>query len=165
MTDKLLEHTKKSASALNVLFEGDHIEAGLMLLYAWVDRMAWLSTDKKGSNGQDFKDWVNRYLMHQYKYPFNADDLWAARCAVLHTGTNEARDTHKGKAKKLLYYTGVTHSIKSKQDDTVFVSIHDLHVGFIGAIREFATYLSGDNQAKETAYEKLEKLLSSTEVA
>jgi hypothetical protein len=90
---KLAEHIVKSNEAMAVLFQNKHHESALTLIYSWVDRLAWLSVESEYSSGADFKKWLNKYLFTETStLPCNANDLWASRCSLLHTGTAEARD-------------------------------------------------------------------------
>lgn len=163
MPTKLVEHSKKTAEAVDLLFQQKHTEAGLVLLYAWIDRMAWLSVAADESTGQDFKNWINNYLFSEYQLPCSADDLWAARCAILHTGSPNARDTNQGRAKRILYYGGDTHKFISNQEDTIMLKVKDLHVAFLGAIINFAGHLKQNQSALTVANEKLNKILKRTE--
>ena len=163
MESPLLSHTAKTADAVNKLVELKHTESALILLYSWIDRMAWLSVPKAESSGADFKSWVENYLFTEVSLPCTSDDLWSARCALLHTGSSESRDTSKGKAKTVLYYGGDNADVISNQDDVVFIKIKDLHVGLIRAIGRFNDHLNNNLDEKSVAEMKLGKILSRTE--
>ena len=77
----------------------------LILLYAQIDGIAWLAnvvglkTDKARPN---YKAWLERYvLIHGEEV--SAMDLWAARCAVLHTQTPDSDLSAKGEARRIRY--------------------------------------------------------------
>ncbi|EHD0103637.1 hypothetical protein JZN54_004255 [Vibrio vulnificus] len=59
----LSDHIVSSNQAMEVLFKNKHHESALILLYSWVDRLAWLSVDAEESNGGDFKQWLNRWKL------------------------------------------------------------------------------------------------------
>ena len=165
MASLLLNHTIKYSNAIADLFRLKHDESALILIYSFIDRMAWLSVEGD-SWGGDFKKWVESYLLPQDNFLCNANDLWAARCALLHTGSAEARDTQNGKARKIYYTTG---SALVKPDtipqDVVFVEVGMLHSNLIGAISSFQSYLAANPTKEETANTKLKSIVSWVPVA
>src|SRR3954465_9782100 len=66
----------------------------LVLIYALMDSMAWIASNRAaGTVGARFDAWVNRWLVPELKKrapEITAIDLYAARCAVLHTLTGHS---------------------------------------------------------------------------
>ncbi|MFM5363999.1 hypothetical protein ACET98_23330 [Aeromonas veronii] len=164
MDNKLLIHVGKTSDAVNTLVKLKHTESALILLYSWIDRMAWLSVPNEESSGGDFKRWVEIYLLEETSLPCTSDDLWSARCALLHTGSSESRDTAKGNARTVLYYGGDEADFTSNEDDKVFLKISDLHCGLISAITRFNEHLNENPSEKAIADKKLGKMLARTEL-
>ena len=159
----LAEHIVKSNEAMKVLFQNKHHESVLILLFSWVDRLAWLSVENEYSYGKDFKRWLNNYLFVEGNtLPCNADDLWAARCAILHTGTAEAKDVKNGKARSVLYYGGQIEVTAKNSNKQVYVNIGHLHVGLIQASKQFLIHLKKNTDQLAVANEKLGKILRAT---
>src|SRR5437764_14091045 len=72
----------------------------LMLLYAGIDTAGWLAADDpKAPVGQRFTEWVDRYLLPRTTLKVTALELYAARCAVLHTMTARSDLSDAGKAR------------------------------------------------------------------
>jgi hypothetical protein len=158
---KLAEHIVKSNKAMAVLFQNQHHESALILIYSWVDRLAWLSVESEDSSGPNFKAWLNKYLLTETStLPCNANDLWASRCSILHTGTAEARDVKKGKARSVYYYGGPIEVTAKNNDTEVFVNIGHLHVGLIEASNRFLQYLEKNTRELEVTNKKLGKILN-----
>ncbi len=159
----LAEHIVKSNTAMEVLFRNQHHESALILLFSWVDRLAWLSIENEHSSGQDFKRWLNTYLFVEgQKLPCNANDLWASRCALLHTGTAEARDVKSGKARSVFYYGGQIEVTAKNSNEQVYVNVGHLHVGLIEASKQFLIHLEKNTDELAIANRKLGKILSRT---
>ncbi|KKA45284.1 hypothetical protein [Salinivibrio sp. KP-1] len=159
----LAEHMVKSNKAMEVLFRNQHHESALILLFSWVDRLAWLSIENEHSTGQDFKRWLNTYLFVEGQtLPCNANDLWASRCALLHTGTAEARDVKSGKARYVFYYGGQIDVTARNSNEQVYVNVGDLHVGLIEASRQFLIHLENKTDELAIANKKLAKILNRT---
>ncbi len=157
---KLVEHTKTTHEAINILIKSELYGSALVLFYSWIDRMAWLSTDKEISTGVDFKNWVNSYLLPDRKLPCSADDLWAARCSVLHTLTSYSRDTEKGRAKRIKYFFSNAGSVESKLDDVVFIDFYKLYLSAIRAVSKFDDFLRENEEEKSISDYKMEIFFS-----
>lgn len=162
---KLAEHIVKSNNAMGVLFQNQHHESALILLFSWVDRLSWLSIESEHSTGSDFKAWLDKYLfIETSNLPCNANDLWASRCGLLHTGTAESRDVKKGNARSIYYYGGPIEVTAKNTDAHVYVHIANLHIELINASNRFITYLKLKNNTGEleVANKKLSKILNRT---
>lgn len=93
----------------------DNLAAGrsvpaLLLLYAGIDLLAWLEApgDQTELRGSDFKSWCLRYLLPESGLECNANELWAARCALLHNVAAEARELRKAGTRTIVY-TSAAH--------------------------------------------------------
>ena len=78
----------------------------LILIYTLIDSLAWASSDKSsGTVRSRFEQWVVAWLGSSI--PCTATELYAARCAVLHTLTSKADLTKSGKAREIAYAWGI----------------------------------------------------------
>jgi len=78
---------------------------GLILLYTGIDSMAWLNRPKLQPDVRrnDFIYWVNRYLLPDSGLACEALDLYAARCALVHSYTSESSLTRQTRKLALKY--------------------------------------------------------------
>lgn len=162
---KLSDHIIKSNEAMTILLQHNHYEAFLILLFSWVDRLAWLSIENDDSSGSDFKSWLNMYLFIDTSVlPCNADDLWASRCGLLHTGTAESRDVKRNKARTIYYYGGEIEVTAKKPEEKEFVNINILHAELLNASILFLRHLNLEENINmlEITNRKLGKVLSRT---
>ena len=103
-------HLKKMADAIKCLLDNGFIEAALMLTYSGIDQMSWLNIENIESNGSDFEMWSDKYLFPNKNLGCSSHDLWAARCAMIHTATSESRGTRSTSdpAKQIYYLSGAS---------------------------------------------------------
>lgn len=70
-----------------------------ILSFVIIDAMAHIgrATSVSKATGEDFKAWVDRYMRSQKpaEYRYSGNDLWAARCDLLHTFSNQFRTSKK----------------------------------------------------------------------
>src|SRR5207247_2169862 len=80
----------------------------LMMIYAGIDGMAFVSLaeDRPDVHARDFKEWTNAYLLPDSNLPCSAEDLYAARCGLVHSQQVDSRLAREGKARHLWYLIG-----------------------------------------------------------
>lgn len=110
MTKKLYEQNiKQLLDTIDVNFKAKAILPSLILIYSCIDIMAWLNRDKTHTDNvrSDFKSWVGNYLLRDSGLNYDANDLYAARCSILHSYTPESKLSRQGEAKMIFYSWGV----------------------------------------------------------
>ena len=79
----------------------------LILLYSGIENFAQLvETDDKRKVGDVFKHWVKKWMLAKYKLPCNEQDLWSARCGIIHQQLSESDLTRGGRANEIFYSYG-----------------------------------------------------------
>ena len=143
-----------TSEALTTLDEKKLYGPALVVAYSAIDSLGLLDAppNQLNASSDSFKAWVDKYLIKQNGITFNAIDLWAARCAVLHTSTSESDLSRAGRAKQLQYYNGDSSHAAARQivariqavdgGSHIAVNLPDLFAALIAAMMEFAPDLS-----------------------
>lgn len=102
----------------------------LILLYSGIDMLASLTRPKTqmDTDGATFKDWVRTYLLpRKPALKITAEDIWGARCGILHTNQPDSKTSRKGVARVLQYVKGEQGFIDQcqKQIDPGIEHAHD----------------------------------------
>ena len=123
----------------------------LVLLYSGLDVVASLEPSRGSGVGDRFEKWVDRYMLRSYPLPCTARDLYAARCAVVHTFTPESDLSRKGKARVIGYGFGsaaVTELDKASafanQSGQVNVHVRDLIDAFRNGFADYYQEVTTD---------------------
>ncbi|WKL53312.1 hypothetical protein Q1W70_01615 [Pseudomonas kielensis] len=130
----------------------------LAAMFSSVDKMAWLSSSNIDHGGKEFKKWVDDYFLVNTNFALNAEDLWAARCGLLHAGSAESKLYRHGKAKQIFYAVGQRRSdaevkaeLDSKlpqigltADEVVAVHCMDLFDLWIASAERFTNAIESD---------------------
>lgn len=72
----------------------------LILIYSSIDILASLQTKKGNSTDKGFKKWVSNYLFTEKSFACTANELWGARCGIVHT---MRYDSEVGNAREVVY--------------------------------------------------------------
>ncbi len=72
--------------AIGICFKDRQFGPGLMLLYATIDAFASVCADRSLNlkNNEIFRNWVDRYYRKHLNSDVTANELWKARCGLLH---------------------------------------------------------------------------------
>jgi cytosine/adenosine deaminase-related metal-dependent hydrolase len=157
-------------TAIENCFKGKQILPGLILLYAHIDIVASLNRPSSKDEGtrQDFNDWVNQYLLPDSNLSCSADDLYAARCGLVHSYMAEARLTRSGDAKQIFYAWGTAEGAKLQErvmatgldSKAVVVHVDGLLKAFFTGLDRFLEALSKDPQKEQLVYERARKFFA-----
>jgi hypothetical protein len=128
----------------------------LILFYSTIDIMAWLSRDPHDADStrEDFIRWVEEFLLPGSGLDCKGEDLYAARCAVIHSYTQVwgISQNNKVGANKIHYiWSKVSNSTAKKNkskptDETISIPVESLVKALQTAIQRFNNSLT-DNRA------------------
>ena len=106
--NRIAYHLSERLTAIELCFAQDCVLSGLTLLYSGIDSAAWLFSPRSQLDVKrfDFVQWCDKYMIPGSDLPCSGVDLYAARCALLHTYTARSKLSREGKAKKLFYAHG-----------------------------------------------------------
>lgn len=154
---------------INDAWERKSYRATLILVYSGIDAMAYLtmSADKGKATRADFVDWVDKYLRFrdankQSTLALPGLELYAARCALVHTYSSEA-DLHKeGKVKRQIGYGDEFLPEIAENDEVenlVMVSIRGLVDAFSYGVVATLQDIKGDQIKRVLFGERLCKMV------
>lgn len=131
--------------AVDLCYREGLFTESLVLLYAGIDALAWL-TVASGSDvsGRDFIKWVNTYLLPDSGLQCSAEDIWAARCGLLHSSVAESRKSREGTAREIWYLVNgdgqaLVHLMANTPLPALTIRIDHLIAAFRKAIDSFTS--------------------------
>ena len=106
-TESFFQNYVQVVAGVRLCLDKKLLMPALILIYTLMDSFAWATSDKKPNDVRaTFESWTENWVLKQKTLPCTATELFAARCAVLHTLTSEAKLTKTGKARKVTYAWG-----------------------------------------------------------
>jgi hypothetical protein len=143
--------------------------AALAMVYVGIDTMALLACPP-GQTEQTKKDfilWVDKYLRADpaSDYQYEGADVYAARCALLHSYGSIARD-HRGANPPRQF--GYTDNGPHRKDDTARVAIISVAVliyDFYRALDAFMGAMRTDPELRKQVDSRVHNLLFSKDIA
>lgn len=164
MTRQLFESAgAELVEAIDVLSKSQLRLPAMLMLYAGIDIMASLQRPESSSEVKpsDFVKWADRYLLPGTHLACSAEDLYAARCGLLHTYVAESRRSREGKARQIWYAWGdaSAEELQARMDradvpPAVAVHVDDLSAAFRLGIERFKQSIVDDSERANLVYDR-----------
>ncbi len=153
---------------IQVAYGNECYGACLILIYCGVDAMAYLDIPPNQAEveSKDFIQWAERYLspkLGNQTTRITGDELYSARCAVVHTYSVYPRKTKSRKVRIIGYVVGGNQSIvwsPKVNEDMVLLKLETLRDAFFTALDKFLVESYADKQKQPILKNRLEKLLN-----
>lgn len=131
--------------------ENHLVVPALVLVYSAIDSVSWLAAPGSKDSGKYFRNWVEKWLLRDPRIKCNAEELYAARCGLVHTLTPTSSMTQKG-VRKIAYSWGsgnnalLDSALKMGQLESQIVSVHlsDLIEAFRNGMADYMEYVDRD---------------------
>ena len=141
--------------AIKLLLEAAHTLPALVMLYTAVDILGSLlrPESEPDTNGEYFKKWVEDYMIALSQVAFTSEELWAARCGLLHTHTASSRLSRQRKVRQLHYFRAKGASLPPAMQHAMseasahgkqFVDVDALCALFANAAQRFLVAFQSD---------------------
>ncbi|HEX8454948.1 MAG TPA: hypothetical protein VF647_22920 [Longimicrobium sp.] len=159
------EFGMQTLEALTTLIRANHYTQALILLYSAIDAVAWASLPSGDVTRSAFCNWADQYMDPQSSLGCSSEDLYAARCSMVHSSTAESKMSREGRARELWYATS-PHSIPKLDAHRQAVGSRATVVYFtamVGAFAEglmrFSDDLSADPKRQAAANSRIGRWL------
>ncbi len=151
---------------IRVTYENRCYRASLILIYCGVDAMTYLDMppNQVEVTRKDFIKWAERYLspkLSNQTTRITGDELYSARCAVVHTYSIYSRATESHSVRIIGYTVDGNHPIAWNpkiREDMVILRLDTLRDAFFTAIDQFLVESYADKQKQPILNERLGKL-------
>jgi hypothetical protein len=127
---------------IEIALANNRFRAALILIYAGMDSMAWADlpehqTDVKSS---DFIRWADRYIRFPCAQQVTGEELYGARCGLLHSSGIESAKSRTGKCRMIGYADQGIPEVRFDpriHPNFVMVSILGLKNAFFAGVNDF----------------------------
>lgn len=164
----LLDFTNPISEAISLLNDGGkdgktYPNQSIMLLLIFFDQLGWLSSPKDFSDGGDFKNWLNTYMDFR-GLNCSAEDLWVARCGLLHMGLPYNRQFNNEKNYQIAWYSNLLFTEQERKLEeskyarpTKLVDTNTLIIAFQQALFKFCEDVLKNGDLNKSVMSKLKK--------
>jgi len=153
--------------APGVCLQNEYWLSAVKLIYSGIDNLAWLSRehDRPNVEKQDFTNFVNKYLLPGSGLTCSSEELYSARCGLLHSNTAESEISRSGRARYLSYATALSseeeayeHMLPESRRRHAVVNITKLYNAYNTAIDRLNRRISEEVNFADLIYRRSIKL-------
>lgn len=146
---------------INELLDRRRMFPALILLYAGIDIFgSWLRPKARPENSSgDFKAWSDQYLLKSSGLPMTAEDLWGARCGLLHAATAASKNSRAGQAREICYVRAPQDAVRFAQQELqkagqnkLLVDTDAIFDAFTKGVMRFIQDIGSDAQLRELVF-------------
>ncbi|MCB0539773.1 MAG: hypothetical protein H6571_17985 [Lewinellaceae bacterium] len=146
--------------------EKERIVPCLILIFSAIDSFSFLAEKSDRTGRSVFKSWVKKWMLTKYPLPCNENDIYAARCGLLHQQVSESNLSKEGRAKQIYYSWGNSNheilesaiSKSNKRANVVAVKVEDLFWSFRKGLTDCKIEIGKDKNWECIFKEKAKKL-------
>lgn len=165
--------SKTLEGPIQFLLSNGFYSSALVLTFSAIDTMAYLAmpAGKLDVMRSDFIDWAEKYMIFENSSQRpTAQDLYGARCGVLHGQGTACRRTREGKCRPIRFTSAQFQprdtAYESPSKDAAHVATLELEVqqfvgAFLGGARRFLSSLCQDPRALKLASQRLGEIIGS----
>jgi len=149
---------------IHVCMKNNAPTGAIILTYCAMDAMAYLymSEGKQKVGRSDFKEWVEKYMKTDPEQPYQYDkeDLYGARCGIVHTYCAESDMSRKNECKKIAYKPNcLKHFYEpTKHPDLVVLGLNLFVRDFFDAVGRFLADIEVNQNLRERVEKRLPNL-------
>ncbi len=156
--DKLFKNYFQLIQAADDCVNKHMIIPSLILIYSAIDSASWLASENPSEEvSSRFKKWVNTWMLKHGKLKCSAEELYAARCGVLHTLTPNSTLSEKKGVRKIAYSWGKAKQDKleesisalSMSDNMASIHLEDLFWCFREGFADYLEHIFSSDEGKE----------------
>ncbi|MBA7475606.1 hypothetical protein ES707_10978 [subsurface metagenome] len=153
--------------APRVCMQKEYWLSAIKLIYSGIDNLAWLTRehDRLNVERKDFMDFADKYLLPDSGLSCSSEELYSARCGLLHCNTAESTISRSGEARYLSYATGLSpeeigyeHIRPESRDRYVVVHIDRLYKVYDKSIDRLNQRISQEAHFADFIYRRSVKL-------
>ena len=155
----LFENYYKMMSAIQICINQNLVIPALVLIYAFIDSVSWMDDpiddEKKGASR--FQKWVNDWMLKGRNLSWTAEELYAARCGLLHTLTPDSSLSKNKGIRQIGYAWGKADlrpleenaRIRGVDKNFAFIHLRDLFESFkLGLVNYLDQTLKDEKKAE-----------------
>lgn len=162
--DEVVYGQRGMLRSIEVLLEAQCLVASVALIFSTIDAVSALSrpVGQPETEKSVFISWVNKYVKPRGSIGCSAQDLYAARCGVLHSYSADSRLGRQGQVRRLIYEWEQGPSADDSTplpDNAVVLSVERLHGSMIDAIRRYMVDTETDATTRERMLHHLPAML------
>jgi hypothetical protein len=162
--DEIVNGERGMLVSIRKCLESQCLVSAVTLMFSSVDALAALTrpVGQKSTNAGVFKKWVSRFIKPECTLGCSSEDIWGARCGVLHLYSPDSDLSAANKARRIYYQwrAGPTaDATRPIPQGSLVLAVEDLRCAVEQAVKDFIIAAEMDSDVKKLVESHLPSLL------
>jgi len=162
--DEVVNGKRGMLAGIRKCLDSECLVSAVTLMFSSIDALAALTRPigQQSTNGEVFINWVSRYVKPESTLRCTSEDIWGARCGVLHLYSPDSDLSAKNKARRIYYQWSAgpaADASRSIPQGSLILVVEELWKTLENAIREFIIDTETDHAVKKRVESHLPTLL------
>ena len=151
----------ETVDAISHLVKANRYLQALVILYSAIDTLAWASRKEGDVTRSDFCRWVSAYMTPESQLGCTPQDLYGARCGLLHSSGAQSKSSRKREASELWYATSansvpkIQAFVQQIREGAKVLCITDIIDAFAQGVVKFSDEVSRDETRRRETEERI----------
>src|SRR5262245_55863957 len=130
--DEIVNGDRGMLAEIRACLDSQCLVSAVTLMFSSLDALAALTrpVTQQSTDGNVFRDWVSRFMKPETTLSCTSEDLWGARCGVLHLYSPESDLSARNKARRIYYKWSAgpaADMARAIPSGSLTINIEDLH--------------------------------------
>jgi len=162
--DEVVNGKRGMLTGIRACLDAQCLVSAVTLMFSSMDALAALTRPigQQSTNGVVFREWATRFVKPKKSLACTSEDLWGARCGVLHLYSADSDHSAKKKARRIFFQWSAgpaASASKAIPPDSLVVSVEALHEAIERGVHEFIIASEMDDDVKSKVQCHLPSLL------
>lgn len=161
--DEIVNGPRGMLAGIRTCLEAQCLVSAVTLMFSSLDALAALTRPVgQSTNGAVFKAWATRFVKPDSSLGCTADDLWGARCGVLHLYSADSDLSAQNKARRIYYQWSAgpaAQAVRAIPAGSLVIAVESLHRAIECAAHDFIIASEMDGEVKQNVQSHLPLML------
>lgn len=162
--DEVVNGPRGMLVGIRACLQSQCLISAVTLMFSSLDALAALTRPlgQPSTNGAVFKAWITRFIKPDSSLGCSAEDLWGARCGVLHLYSPDSDLSAQNKVRRIYYQWNAGPAVdvvRTIPSDALVIAVEVLHRAVEDAIRDFIFASEADEEVKKKVRAHLPSML------
>lgn len=162
--DEIVNGPRGMLTGIRTCLESKCLVSAVTLMFSSLDALAALTrpVGQQSTNSAVFKAWAAQFIQPESSLNCTTEDLWGARCGVLHLYSPDSDLSAKNKARRIYYQWSegpAADAARAIPDGSLVIAVETLQNAIENAVRDFIVASEMDHDVKIKVQSHLPSML------
>lgn len=162
--DEIVNGPRGMLTGIRTCLKSECLVSAVTLMFSSLDALAALTRPigQQSTNGAVFRAWATQFIQPEHSLGCTAEDLWGARCGVLHLYSPDSDLSAQNKARSIYYQWSdgpAADAARAIPAGSLLIAVETLHHAIESATHDFIVASEMNHEIKQKVQSHLPSML------